>query len=224
MKTLKFLAIALISASILQSCMNPEGEKSGTKDAEKAKQGEGITYTVNEENSSVKWLGTKPGGEHHGFVPVTEGKLIMEGDMIKGGNFSMDVSSLTVEDIEDPEMNDKLTNHLKSPDFFNTDTFPTIKFEITDAQKLNGATTEEGMQLTHKISGNLIIKDISKNISFRAQVNDLDNQIEAQTPQFLIDRTKWDVNYGSRKVFDDLKDNFIHDDIGLTIKLQASKK
>ena len=223
-KTLKILAIALISASILQSCMNPEGEKSKTKDAQDVEKGEGITYTVDSDKSSVKWLGTKPGGEHHGFVPVTAGELTINGNNITGGNFTMDISRVSVKDIEDSDLNKKLVNHLKSPDFFNTDTFPTANFEITDVQKLDKKSTQNNINLSHKISGNLTIKEHSKNISFKARVNNMDNKIEAKTPQFLIDRTKWDVNYGSKKVFDDLKDNFIHDEIGLTIKLHAVKK
>lgn len=223
MKTFKFLAIAIISVAMLQACKSPEGEKTETKDAEQVKTGEGVSYTVDTQASSVKWLGTKPGGEHYGYVPIAEGELMVKDDMITGGNFTMNVANLTVEDIEDEETNAKLAGHLRSPDFFNTDTFPTITFEITGVEQLQDEATDEGMQLTHKISGNLTIKDITKNISFKAQVNMLEDKIEAMTPQFLIDRTKWNVNYGSKKVFDNLKDNFIHDDIGITIKLHAQK-
>lgn len=223
MKTLKFLAIAIISVAMLQACKSPEGEKTETKDAEQVKTAEGVSYAVDTQASSVKWLGTKPTGEHYGYVPIAEGELMVKDDMITGGNFTMTVANLTVEDIEDEETNAKLSGHLRSPDFFNTDTFPTISFEITGVEQLQDEVTDEGMQLTHKISGNLTIKDITKNISFKAQVNMAEGKIEAMTPQFLIDRTKWNVNYGSKKVFDNLKDNFIHDDIGITIKLHAKK-
>lgn len=223
MKTLKFLAIAVISVAMLQACKNPEGEKTETKDAEQVKSGDGVSYSVDTEASSVKWLGTKPTGEHFGYVPIAEGELMVKDDMITGGNFTMNVANLRVEDIEDEETNAKLAGHLRSPDFFNTDTFPTIKFEITGVEQLQDEVTDDGMQLTHELSGNLTIKGITKNISFKAQVNMLENKIEAMTPQFLIDRTKWNVNYGSQKVFDNLKDNFIHDDMGITIKLHAKK-
>ncbi|MCF8331128.1 MAG: YceI family protein [Bacteroidales bacterium] len=224
MKTFKFLAVALISAFIMQGCMNPEGEKTETQEAQKEKSGEGISYIVNADNSSVKWLGTKPTGEHYGYVPITEGNLTVKNNMITGGSFTMDISSLDVEDLEDPEKNAKLTGHLKSPDFFNTDTFPTSEFVITGVEELNDKMSENGMELTHKISGNLTIKDITKNISFNANVNIMDNKLKAKTPQFLIDRTKWDVNWGSKSVFGKAVNTVVHDDIGITIKLHTKKQ
>ncbi|MFO8088014.1 MAG: YceI family protein [Bacteroidales bacterium] len=227
MKALKFLAVALITAAMLQACSNPEGEKSETSEAKKAKNGEGITYTVNTDKSTVKWLGSKPGGEHWGYVPVIDGKLMVHEGEITGGKFTLRVADLTVEDLEDPEMNAKLAGHLKTPDFFNTEEYPEITFEISDIKPLDDKMTGDSMKLTHKISGNLNIKDNVKNISFDANVKMMDGKIEAKSPQFLIDRTEWEIMYGStakkQNLGDKFKDNVVHDDIGLTIKLHASK-
>ena len=67
------------------------------------------------------------------------------------------------------------------------------------------------------------MKDSTKSISFGANINISDAEITADAPQFVIDRTYWSVNYGSKKIFDDLKDKFIHDDMGIKIKLIAKK-
>jgi hypothetical protein len=68
------------------------------------------------------------------------------------------------------------------------------------------------------------MKGITKAISFDAQIETTENLVSAKTVRFLIDRTEWGVNYGSNKIFDvNLKDNFIHDDMALTIKLVAEK-
>ena len=58
-------------------------------------------------------------------------------------------------------------------------------------------------------------------ISFPAYVEINDDGVKAETPQFLLNRTNWNINYGSKSIFDNLKDNFIHDEMGITIKLST---
>jgi polyisoprenoid-binding protein YceI len=139
------------------------------------------------------------------------------------------MTSIVVEDIEDEEMNQKLTNHLKSTDFFNAEEYPQAEFVITNVAEWQGGQVEEGesgnmVTPTHEITGNLTIKGISKSITFPALVKMDENGMSAYTPQFIVDRTDWDIRFKSRKFFDDLKDNFIFDDIGLKIVLNASMK
>ena len=44
-----------------------------------------------------------------------------------------------------------------------------------------------------------------------------------ESEPFTIDRTKWDVNYGSKSVFDNLGDKWVSDDMEITVKLVANK-
>lgn len=76
--------------------------------------------------------------------------------------------------------------------------------------------------MTHRVSGNLTIKDISRSIGFPVKVEKQDGKLMAEAPQFLIDRTEWDICFKSKKFFDDLKDQFIHDDIGISFIVVAS--
>lgn len=176
MKTLKILALAVITAVMLQACQNPEGEKSKTTGAEKVSESDGMTFKINTEKSKLKWLGTKPTGKHWGYLPLQKGQLKVKDGMISSGKFTMNLAGIIVKDPppEKEKRNKKLENHLKSPDFFNTDTFPTSTFKLTGIEEIN-ATPEDSMKLTHKISGNLTIKDITKNISFKAKINLKDN-------------------------------------------------
>jgi polyisoprenoid-binding protein YceI len=212
-KALFVLSIVLVGFA----CKGPQGKKAETSDAKEVKSAEAaMNYQVIPEESTIHWTGSKPTGEHHGTVSVKSGVLNVDENTIIGGSFVIDMTSIVVEDIEDPEMNQKLQGHLKSPDFFNVDTFNTASFEITQVDAVG-----DNPDYTHKISGNLTIKDISKNISFMAHVEIGPEAINAQTERFIIDRTNWDVNYQSKKVFDNLKDKFIHDDIALEVKLKA---
>lgn len=219
-----FFIVAI--TSLVAACNNqPQGEQAQTGEKKEVKQAgnEATAYTVDPSESKMEWLGTKPTGEHYGTVNLASGELSVENNQLTGGSFVIDMTSIVDLDIEDPEMNAKLVNHLKSPDFFNTAEHPEATFEITGVEELsNPKPGDDGVTPTHRISGNLTIKGISKNISFPAKVEMKGTKIKAQTVQFLIDRTQWDVNFKSKSVFDNLKENFIHDEVAITIELVAN--
>lgn len=224
-KKIKYLYVALIGI-ILSACGGPEGEKAETSDAKDVKSVEGkkINFVINSTTSIVEWKGTKPTGEHVGTVNISKGKILVQDGNIVAGKFAMDMASIINTDIADAELNEKLIDHLKSPDFFNSEEFPQATFEITDLKQYDGEALENGSRPTHSITGNLTIKGISKSITFPAMVKMSDTQISATTPEFLIDRTEWDIKYKSTKFFDDLKDKFISDEIGLKLSIQSEIK
>lgn len=225
MKTKLFL-LSILSVGIVASCQGPEGKRAETREAEalEMRSSENTRYhSIDPERSKVEWLGKKPGGEHFGYVKLKNGTLIMEEGSIAGGSFTIEMNTITVEDLEDPEYNKKLTAHLKSADFFNVNEYPESEFVITRvAGPDDPGILQEGGQM-YKITGNLKIKDIEKSISFDAVVDQNAAEISASTPQFVIDRTDWDVKFKSKSFFEDLKNDFIHDDIGLKIHLAARK-
>jgi polyisoprenoid-binding protein YceI len=226
MKHLKLFAFTAIISIAAFSCKSPTGERATTGDAMTAAGIENYeAYQVNLDESLVEWIGTKPTGQHNGTTKLSEGVLKINDGQIVGGKFTIDLTSIVVLDITDPETNAKLQGHLKSEDFFEVDTWPTAEFEIVtvDAKGDAAAQAETGVVPTHTISGNLTMKGITKAISFDAQIETLEDVVSAKTVRFLIDRTNWSVNYGSNKIFDNLRDNFIHDDMALTIKLVAEK-
>ena len=212
-----FISLLVIGFS---SCKSPEGEKTEAKDAQKVKKesAENITYNIQPEKSKVHWTGTKPGGEHLGTVKIKEGKIKMNDQGIKNATVILDMTSIENQDIDKEKNREKLVGHLKSKDFFDVENFPEAKFELTNATKIQ----DENNNFTHKVSGNLTIKDITRNISFRIKAENEKNMLKINSEKFLIDRTEWDINYKSKSLIDDLKDNFIHDDIGFKIKTVAN--
>ena len=75
------------------------------------------------------------------------------------------------------------------------------------------------------MSGNLTLKGTSKNVEIPVtySMNDDQSTLKIESEPFTIDRTDWNVNYGSKSVFDDLKDKFVNDEIEITFMLQAKK-
>jgi polyisoprenoid-binding protein YceI len=166
--------------------------------------------------SNVEWVGKKPTGQHNGTVMLQDGRIELSDGKLIGGAFTMDMKSIEVLDLTDPKMNGDLRGHLSSPDFFSVDSFPVATFVITGVEEISSPG------VTHKLTGNLTIKGISRSISFDANVRIEENKMIATTPQFIINRADWQVRYGSKSFFNNLKDNFINDDIGLKINLTAT--
>lgn len=224
MKTNNLIFALIAGVVMLSACTSTEGEKADVGEAKEVKeaQADALVYAVDSEKSKVHWVGTKPTGQHHGTVGVSDGTLKVKDGVVESGVFTINMTAIVVDDIEDAENNAKLTGHLKSADFFNVEQFPTAKFEITALTKYEGEAIE-GVQPTHSVSGNLTMLDITKGVTFPVSIQVSDSETVVTSPQFIINRTDWKITYKSNSVFDDLKDNFINDEIGLKIELSAKK-
>lgn len=170
---------------------------------------------VNVSNSSVNWKGFKPSGEHYGTISISEGAIKLEEGNLVGGSFSFDMNSIKDSDMAaDNEYNAKLVGHLKSTDFFDVEKFPIAKFEITSVNEEEGKLT---------ISGNLTIKEATKNITIPASLITTNDTTTLKSEVFTIDRTDFDVRYGSKKFFDNLKDKFINDEFEMSFEVVVSE-
>jgi len=172
------------------------------------------TYKVDKTKSTVKWLGKKVTGQHNGTISFSEGTLQVTNGKPTGGEFVIDMNSIVNEDLTDATWNQKLIGHLKSDDFFGVEKFPTAKLVLTNV------TAKGGNKYLFK--GNLTIKGITNPAEFEASVSMNGNSVSAEGT-LVIDRSKYDVRYGSGKFFDNLGDKTIYDDFTLDFKVVASK-
>jgi len=160
---------------------------------------------VDIEQSKIVWKGQKVTGSHEGTIDLKEGTLTFEGDKLTGGNFVVDMASLTDTDLEG-EMKGKLEGHLKSDDFFGVEKHPTASLKFTDV-------TKNGDHYT--VTGDLTIKNITNPITFDMVI--VNNQAKVN---LKIDRSKFDVRFGSPSFFNDLKDKAIYDEFDLNVSLK----
>lgn len=210
--------LLLLSIAII-SCTNRNADEARTGEAKDIKNSNGANYSMDLEKSEVKWRGTKPGGEHTGIVAITHGSAIVENKKLVGGEVEVDLNHIVNEDL--PEgMKEKLVGHLQSEDFFHTAEFPTAVFEISSVNK---NITDGASANNYLITGNLTMRGVSKSISFPANVNITDGKVEFSTDEFSIDRTLWGVNFKSKSVFAEFKDDFISDMINLRISAVFNK-
>lgn len=162
--------------------------------------------SIDTENSKVTWKGYKVTGSHEGTINLQSGSLEFNGEELTGGQFVADMSSLVSTDLTG-EYKGKLEGHLKSDDFFGVEKFPTATLNITGVKSTG--------KNSYEISADLTIKGKTHPVSF-----DMSVYGNKATANVKIDRTLYDIRYGSGSFFDDLGDKTIYDEFDLVVDLQ----
>ncbi|WP_064967950.1 YceI family protein [Tenacibaculum ovolyticum] len=157
-------------------------------------------------NSNVVWKGYKVTGAHQGTIAIKSGHLNFNEDKLTGGEFTIDMSSISSTDLQG-EYKGKLEGHLKSDDFFGVTKYPTASLVFKKVKSVS--------KNTYKITANITIKGKTEKVSFNFSV--YGNKANAS---LKIDRTKFDVKYGSTSFFDGLKDKAIYDEFDLIVDLE----
>ena len=160
---------------------------------------------INTKNSTVLWKGNKVTGSHEGVIKIKSGLLKFNKEELIGGEFEIDMNSLVCTDLSG-EYKGKLEGHLKSDDFFGVTKFPTATLKIKKVIKQKGNIYE--------CTADITIKGKTEVVQFYTTLNK-----NSATAKIKIDRTKFDVKYGSGSFFDGLGDNMIYDEFDLNINL-----
>ncbi len=161
--------------------------------------------TADPEKTQLQWKGEKVTGEHSGTIKLKSGWLTLENNQVKGGEFIIDMTSL-----EESADNQKLEGHLKSDDFFGVQKFPESKLVVTESTPFDkGTGTVKGM---------LTIKDVTNPLEFKASMQKKDDGLWFFC-RIVIDRSKYNIKYGSGSFFDNLGDKTIYDEFELKVSL-----
>jgi polyisoprenoid-binding protein YceI len=168
----------------------PSGTTSGSSAAAAPSQA-GKAYVIRSE-STVGFTGSKVTGSHNGGFKNVAGTLTVESGKITGSPaIKIGMQSIWADD-------ERLTGHLKSPDFFDVAKHPVSTFTVTGIA---------GTGPTNTISGNLDLHGVSKAISFPAAIQIGDDAVTVKAA-FAINRRQWNINYAG-KANDLIRDNVI---------------
>lgn len=214
---LSMVLIALTAAAFLISGCGKSDKEVKVSDKQNAGNKSGKPLTVSVADSKVNWLGKKVTGQHNGTIKVANGEVLVDNGKVTGGKVEIDMKTITNEDQKDEESKKKLEGHLSSPDFFDVAKFPTSKIEITKVDALNDPTKPN---VNSTVTGNLTMKDVTKSITFPAEIK-IENGVLTVKADFDIDRTDWNIKYGSGKFFDNLGDKVINDKFNLNLTIIA---
>lgn len=175
-------------------------------------------YKVDTNRSSLEWYADKINGKHNGILKISKGEIKNNHGNISG-SLEIDMTSIEDKDLKPGKSKTKLETHLKSADFFDVNKFPTSKFIIISAIPTNDATEEVP---NYRVKGLLTIKDKTNEISFNAIIKMEDDHVSC-IGSAIIDRSKFDVRYGSKTFFPNIGDKLIYDEFKLSFKIVAVK-
>jgi polyisoprenoid-binding protein YceI/rhodanese-related sulfurtransferase len=176
-------------------------------------------YTIDTEKSLLHWVGRSIVSRHYGTIGLGAGELCLEGGTIVSGQLTVAMDTIANIDLTDSDWNSLLISHLKSEDFFHVARFPTASLTIAEAVALPDASPGTP---NFQITGALTIKGISNPVTFPALIAPRDGGGLNAQAHFDIDRTRWQVQYGSGRLFEKLGMHLVNDIITLELQVTAS--
>jgi polyisoprenoid-binding protein YceI/rhodanese-related sulfurtransferase len=176
-------------------------------------------YRVNTHDSLIEWAGRNPNTKHDGTLRLIDGHITVKSGHLTGV-FEIDMNAIQNNSLAGDESQPVLIDHLKSDDFFLTQLFPKATFVIRNArlrpEAYLGAPNVD-------VTGELTLKGINASLDFAATVvQSADRTITARA-QFDLDRTRWNVIYGSSRFFEHLGMHLVFDHISIDLKVIAEK-
>lgn len=171
------------------------------------------SFKIDNTASKVTWVGKKVTGSHNGDIKIKSGSLDFKNSQLTGGTIIIDMTTINTLDLTGKYKGD-LEGHLKSDDFFGVSKFPTAKIVITKAVPQGPGK--------YKVTGDLTIKGTTNEIKFIANLDQSGNSVKGNA-DVTVDRSEFDIRYGSGSFFDNLGDKTIYDDFELSVNLVAKK-
>ncbi|MGX7668441.1 YceI family protein [Flavobacterium pedocola] len=164
------------------------------------------TKKVDVAQSKIEWVGKKVTGQHNGTINLKDGALVFKSKKLAGGNFTVDMTSINTTDLQGKGKT-SLDGHLKADDFFGVENHPTatLVFKTISKKSTNSYT----------VVADLTIKGITNPVSFDMVVNK-----NIATTKVMVDRTKYDIKYGSKSFFESIGDKAINDEFELNVNLK----
>jgi len=171
-------------------------------------------YRLDPSASVLEWTGRNFNNRHYGRIPFISGEAVISGGELRGGEISLDMTGISNLDLQDEAYRQMLVSHLKSEDFFAVDQYPVASIALRGWQPIAGATTGTP---GHIVQGELTIKGVSRKIDFPAAVAPQeDGSLKAQAV-IVMDRTDWNITYGSGRLFEKLGMHLVHDRIDIEL-------
>jgi polyisoprenoid-binding protein YceI len=212
----KIVLPALLAAAMFASPAFA-GQPVANKAAVSAVKPADKVYKLQPQLSTLGWDGKAVTHGHNGTVQFSGGELLVRGNQLVGGTVTVDMKTIKATDIKDADTHTKFMGHITSDDFFGVSNNPTATFKITKVAYIKGAAADAN---NANITGDLTIKGKTNSITFPAKVG-VKGGVAAASGTATVDRTKFDIKYGSKSFFDGIGDKAINDDFTLSFNVIA---
>jgi polyisoprenoid-binding protein YceI/rhodanese-related sulfurtransferase len=176
-------------------------------------------YQIDTDQSTIEWFGRNPNTKHFGTVRISAGQIQIENGNMTGA-VEIDMDSIENINLEGDELQPVLVSHLKSDDFFLVKAFPTAKLII------NGGKLAEEPHLSspnYEVDATLELRGVKADLSFTTTITHTDTNALVAEAHFDIDRTRWNVIYGSTRFFEHLGMHLVFELISFQVRIVAKK-
>jgi len=220
MKKIYLLPVFLVCCGFISCDTATKGDNATITEKKTVSTTGGDVFLADTGTSTIRFTGHGVGKNHIGDFKLSSGQVTVNENKVTGGSFVIDIKSMKLDKKESASAG-RLGPHLMSGDFFDAEKFGSAKFEITAVRPYspNDSDTSVIDGANFRVSGNLTLKDVTKNITFPARI-DLDGNTLKAKGNFNIDRTQWNMNYRNDKT---LGDKFISEKVNIELDLQAKK-
>jgi len=176
-------------------------------------------YQIDTDQSIIEWFGRNPNTKHFGTVRISKGHVQIENGNMTGA-VEIDMDSIENINLEGDELQPVLVSHLKSDDFFLVKAFPKAKFTINSGQL---AEEPHLSSPNYEVDGTLHLRGVKADLSFATTIASAGEGGLIAEAHFDMDRTRWNVIYGSTRFFENLGMHLVFDLISLQVKIVAKK-
>ena len=211
MKTIEMsiLSIALLASGCddhtegVEEAVVGEAEEATPSEAAEGSQ----TLTIDTSRSTVGFTGAKLSDSHTGTFEEWSGTIELDPTDVTASavNIAIQTASVSIE----PE---RLQNHLKQPEFFDVDNHPQATFTTSRIEEHSGANGA-----THRITGNLTLRDQTRSVTFPAKVQVKDEEVAASA-EFQIRRQDFGI------VYPGMPDDLINDEVVVRFDVHAPRR
>jgi polyisoprenoid-binding protein YceI len=174
------------------------------------------TFSVTE--GLVNWAGKKAiNGQHFGTIKVSGGELMVKDGQLLSGKVTLDMTSVAVLDLKDPNEKSDLESHLKDTDFFEVGKYPKGEFSFDEVLPSTIPA------FNHVIAGTLKLKNKKAQVNIPVKMTINGDELTAESATFIINRTQWGINFHSG-ILGTAKDKLIEDNVPVSLTLKAVKQ
>ncbi len=176
------------------------------------------TYLVDAEQSVLEWTGRNINNRHHGRIPLAGGEIVIRDGSLASGSMTLEMGAISNLDLQDEGYRKILLDHLRSEDFFDVARFPTATVTLTGWEAIAGATPGTP---NYTLYGTLTLKGVTRELRFPAVIVPQDDGSLKAQATIDLDRTLWNVVYGSGRFFERLGMHLVNDLITVELFIVA---
>ena len=215
---MKNIAFVIISLSIfLSACEDPSANKPKAQTAEPSNAAStnkastltatALSLPISPETSKIEFTGSKVTGSHDGGFTKFSGAIDLINDKPEDSKVSVDIDMASIY-----ANVDQLTNHLKTPDFFDVEKFPKATFASTKI-----ARSGDGPADSYTVTGDFDLHGVKKAITFPATIQVGTDAVTVKS-EFTINRKDFGIMYAGKA------DDLIRDGVVIRLDINAPKK